>query len=134
MPKFIDGSYERKFESRYTAIAKELFDVSLILQAHGDNLKALTPKKKANAAVRNNPWCGQPHIHGMIGYLICKYYVLGHWEDARRELKVHLGLNEYITAEHFPITSSICLHVANDFKANHQLTQADDFTKETTST
>lgn len=122
----IDGSQESDSIDGYTAIAKALFNVSLIIQARSDNLRALRVKGKVIAAVRNNPWCGEPDYHRMIGYLIRTYCVLGHWADADRELKVLLGLIEYVTAEHFPLTNSNLLHVANSFKIYNKWAQAED--------
>ena len=123
--KAIDGIHESDSKTRYTAIAKALFDVSLIIQAHGENIKALRLKEKVIAAVRENSWCDEPHYHRMIGYLICNYCILEHWEDADRELKVYLGLLEFVAAEHFPLVNSNLLHVANTFRMYSKLEQVE---------
>ena len=99
-PIAIDGSHESEIETKYTALTIALFDVYLIIQSQGNNLGAMRLKEKTIAAVRDNPWCGEPHYHRMIGYLICNHCALGLREGADRELKVYLRLIEFVTAEH----------------------------------
>ncbi|KAL8689163.1 MAG: hypothetical protein Q9218_005100 [Villophora microphyllina] len=122
----LDSCLKIYCETKDSALALTLFDISLLIEARGRKLEAVRMKETIIEAMPTMSSCGKDHFHRMLGYLICNYCGLERWDDAEQQLQRCFGLLEFVAAEHFPRTRSNLLHVAGVFQTYGKWSQAEE--------
>ncbi|KAI4262924.1 MAG: hypothetical protein L6R42_001903 [Xanthoria sp. 1 TBL-2021] len=121
----LDSFIEVSCRAKDAGLAIALCDLSLVMAKWDETSMATKLQMHAIETIRTKKKRSQPLVIRLVGELICNYCALQKWQEAEQELEICLSQLNTIAAEHFPLTYSILLQVANVFRTHGRWTQAE---------